>query len=348
MATRYFFNITIFVFLVFQVQAQGNFSIKITQVYPSPGGLVYGNTYNLPGELEAAKENLLTQYSKKNANYVMEWTRSGKKDTRNIQNIVFVFTTDDVKYTSTKPKIPGPPSPPVRIKKFKCNVYGKPTGDPEIEDYCFHFEFFEKGGKSYSSGYYSTVEECEKAAKQYLNNQPKSENIGMVQWFKENTPLGTFPNEEKHDKFIADTNIKTEQTETNAKTHEQAATIAETQEQAESQEDNNVKKNSLFQTEIDKIQIKDEYDYTNIENNLKIILKITKNKKNVYLHDDSELQGKLDILKEHGKTIMERMKTAPKFKTIKNGFGNINFNSSQIQSINESFNKLKKLNQQLK
>jgi hypothetical protein len=213
MKTRYFFNLAIFVLAAFQIQAQDNYFIKVTKVYPSPKTVVYTNSYKLIGESETAIKNLNDHYKGENANYVIEIKKpSGTPEKREIQNIYFVYTTDtdDKKYTSSKPHIQES-SPVCTVKKFKCDIEGKPIGSPEVENYCYHFKYFEgatiEGAtEKYSNGkYYSDTTECINEAKKYFDERKNQNIIRIVRWYKGTTQKGALTNEKEYayHKFLA-------------------------------------------------------------------------------------------------------------------------------------------------
>ncbi|MDR2026480.1 MAG: hypothetical protein LBQ01_02850 [Prevotellaceae bacterium] len=128
-----------------QVQAQpGSFVVKITQVYPS-GDVVYGNNYNLSGELDKAVQKLRSQYNGKNANYVMELTRPSGKETKYIQNIYWILTENGKKTNlKNRPALKEYYHESTVVEYYACDIYGRQKSGSAKEKveydyyYCFH------------------------------------------------------------------------------------------------------------------------------------------------------------------------------------------------------------------
>jgi hypothetical protein len=143
--TKKYFNIIFFLLLSFQIQAQ-SFSIKITQVYP-PGGVVYGDAYNLSGELDKAEATLRNKYSGRDANYTMELTRPSGKETKAIQNIRWIKVENGKKSNLKSKPSPDPQksySKPTTIEIYECNNNGSKKGGSTITDYDYYY-LFSKG-----------------------------------------------------------------------------------------------------------------------------------------------------------------------------------------------------------
>ncbi|MDR0630812.1 MAG: hypothetical protein LBF70_02155 [Holosporales bacterium] len=142
---KYFVFCCYFALCFNYIQAQNSsFSIKITQVYPA-GGVVYGNMYNLSGELDKAEQKLRSQYNGKNANYIMELTRPGGKETKYIQNIHWILTENN-KTTNyqTKPEFKDYYSESTVVVCYACDIYGKQKSNSKKEEfeYNYYYSFF--------------------------------------------------------------------------------------------------------------------------------------------------------------------------------------------------------------
>jgi hypothetical protein len=169
------FTLTIFVLFSYQIQAQSSFSIKITQVYPA-GGVVFGNNYNLYGDLDKAKTQLLSQYTGKNANYIMELAHPNGKETKNIQNINWILIKNDIKNNlRNKPTFKESYPQPVNIEYYACDIYGKPKSNSgKIEKYDFFYCFYKgkdamaKNNKFCDKIVYRTETNCRKKANEYF------------------------------------------------------------------------------------------------------------------------------------------------------------------------------------
>ena len=203
MVKKYFLNSVVFVLFAFQMQAQSMFSIKITQVYPT-GGVVYGNTYDLSSELEAAEKKLRSQYTGKDANYVMELTRPSGKETKTIQNINWILVKNGVKENyKGKPVILNDSSYPeaTKIQFYACNNDGSKRGESVSIDYDHYYEFYIDGKKQPITGfpksYYRPLVECERKAKEYLKDKGDESLPCEVRIFNDRTkePVDIIDNE---------------------------------------------------------------------------------------------------------------------------------------------------------
>ena len=162
--TKKYISTIIFILFSLQIQAQ-SFSIKITQVYPA-GGVVYGDSYNLSGELDKAEATLRSQY--KDVNYTMELTRPSGKETKNIQNIRWVLVENRVK--KNRKEKPSPASSykePTTVIIYECNNNGTPKGQQNPINYDHRYEFSKNEKKINVSGY-MPLDKCKLSANEYF------------------------------------------------------------------------------------------------------------------------------------------------------------------------------------
>jgi len=190
MAKKYFISIIFIALCSLQVQAQ-SFSIKITQVYPA-GSVVYGDSYNLSGELDKAEASLRNQYTGKNANYIMELTRPSGKETKQIQNIRWIRVVNGTKENwNTKPSLlPESYPKPTTIEIYACNNNGAKTDSKDNTkiEYNHYFKFYKDkeeipidGGSNYQP-----FEKCKKSAEDYFSKTKKGNAVFFeVRIFKE-------------------------------------------------------------------------------------------------------------------------------------------------------------------
>jgi len=300
-----YFSILILIVLAFQMRAQSNFSIKVTQVYPQ-GGLVYGNTYNLSSEFENAKKNLRSQYTGKNANYIMELTKPGGKETKPIQNLKWILVTNGKKEYKDKQTY-GDSYPQVTIIKiYACNNDGSINSgskDNAVIEYDHYYKFYidnkEQNIESESDkqSYYRPVEKCKEAAKSYYEkNKPKIDSIFCeVKIFKDKNLVDSINNRNEYNNFIA-TEIQKPTLTNNNETDTQKVSCKETANQYE-------KRGEDFNAIINCINIDSIYSKKNIDDNLKLCKDAT-----TYMEkkDRTQIKNITDKLKEIFKKMREK------------------------------------------
>ena len=179
MEKKRIFCFIFFILIVAQICAQpGRFSIKITQVYPG-SSIVHSSNYNLSSELEKAEASLRSQYSVKDANYVMELVRPSGKDTKVIQNIKWIRITngkkENLKTNPPRPDLNQSYQQATVIKIYACNNDGteKANQDNYTAEFNCRFMFFKDAKDVYTSAYMSRSK-CEDLAKEYFTNHQDS------------------------------------------------------------------------------------------------------------------------------------------------------------------------------
>jgi hypothetical protein len=165
-------TLIVIVLYSFQILAQSPFSIKITQVYPA-GSVVYGNVYNLSGELDKAEQKLRSQYNGKSANYIMELTRPSGKETKYIQNIYWILSENGKKTNhKNKPTLKEYYHESTIVEYYACDIYGKQKSNspPKKIEYDHYYCFFKGGLQFYKVN--DTIiykfDDCFKRAKEYF------------------------------------------------------------------------------------------------------------------------------------------------------------------------------------
>ncbi|MCL2650261.1 MAG: hypothetical protein FWD60_04435 [Candidatus Azobacteroides sp.] len=216
MTKKYFFSSIIFVLFSFQMQAQSMFSIKITQVYPS-GRIVYSNAYNLSGELDKAEVSLRSQYTGKNANYIMELTRPSGRETKIIQNLTWIRVVNGKKENLTsRPKLEEYYSQPTKVEIYACDNNGSKKEDKGniVINYDYSFKYIGTGTDKPS--YYMSMDRCKIAAKDcFEKNKPKNDSVFFeVQIFRDKNVVDSINNRTEYELFkkaLAKKNESTQQ-----------------------------------------------------------------------------------------------------------------------------------------
>lgn len=147
----------------FPTQAQ-SFSIKITQVYPR-GGVVFGDSYNLWGELKKAESALRTQYSGGKVNYIMELSGPGTKETKAIQNIRWIKIENGQKIDfKNKPGVENSYDEPTTIEIYECNNDGTKKGGGTKTSFDYYYQFTKSGQDTITDRHFRTLDESKRIA----------------------------------------------------------------------------------------------------------------------------------------------------------------------------------------
>jgi len=164
--TKKYFSIILLILFSLQIQAQ-SFSIKITQVYPA-GGVVYGESHNLSGELDKDEATRRNQYTGKDANYTMELIRPSGKQIKDIQNIRWILVENGVKKNRKEKPIPATSyKEPTTVKIYECNNNGTLKGQENIINYDHRYEFLKSKEKITVSDY-MPLDKCKLLANEYF------------------------------------------------------------------------------------------------------------------------------------------------------------------------------------
>jgi hypothetical protein len=188
-----------------QIQAQSSFSIKITQVYPA-GGVVYGNMYNLSGELNRAETQLRNKYSGNSANYIMELTRPQGKETKSIQNIFWILVENNkTTNRSSKPTLPQYYIEPTVAEYYKCDIRGNKVSDYSKQDYDYFYRFY-KGNDVVENpdDFYRTKTSCETLSREIFNKN-KVDSIYCVAkiYDSKRNVRDSIDNKEEYNRYLA-------------------------------------------------------------------------------------------------------------------------------------------------
>ena len=211
MANKHLFITVIASLMALQAIAQNNFSIKVTQVYPA-GNVVYGNTYNLSSELEAAERTLRAQYTGRDANYTMELTRPSGKDTKTIQNIHWILIENGVrKNLKSKPTLADYYQKVTSIELYACNNNGAKIESAENVKalYDHHLKFFindQEAPFDYAGRYLTEKDSKTMASVVFEKNKPLTDDkLYEVRVFKDKTHLAdiSVTNKNEYDKYQA-------------------------------------------------------------------------------------------------------------------------------------------------
>jgi hypothetical protein len=164
--TKKYFSIILFTLFSFQIQAQ-SFSIRITQVYPA-GGVVYGNSYNLSGELNRAEEELRRQYTGRDANYIMELTRPSGRETKTIQNIHWILIENGVRRNfRTEPTFEDSYPQAMTMEWYACHNNGTPRGQRTTKNFHYRYRVSKDDIVVFTSEY-MTLEKSKSLAKEFF------------------------------------------------------------------------------------------------------------------------------------------------------------------------------------
>jgi hypothetical protein len=171
MKRKLVFSIVFFVLVLGEIQAQpGSFAIKITQVYPV-GGVVYGNNYNLSGEQDKAEAKLRSQYTGKDANYIMELTYPSGKETKVIQNIYWILIENGKKKNlNSKPRLQDYYLEPTNIEYYSCDIRGNKKDEFPKIDYEYFYRFYKGNNEPFENKQYYLLDSCKKIANEYFKN----------------------------------------------------------------------------------------------------------------------------------------------------------------------------------
>jgi hypothetical protein len=207
-----FLSLIVIILISFQIQAQSLFSIKITQVYP-PGGVVYGNMYDLSGELDKAEAQLRSQYNSKNANYIMELTRPSGKETKYIQNICWILIENGTKTNcKSKPTLKEFYPEPTIVESYACDIYGKLKSYSNYEkfEYDYYYSYcFRKGKERFRcnnqiQGIYWTRNECDKGATKHFFINKVDSLLCIIKIFNsKGMPIDSFDNKKEHNQYLS-------------------------------------------------------------------------------------------------------------------------------------------------
>jgi len=224
--TKNIFTLTIIILFSYQIQAQSSFSIKITQVYPA-GGVVFGNNYNLYGDLDKAKTQLLNQFTGKNANYIMELAYPNGKETKNVQNINWILIENDIKKNlENKPTFQESYPQPTNIEYYACDIYGNPKlNSKKIEKYDFFYCLYKgkdamaKNTKICDNVVYRTEINCRKKANEdFQASKIESLLCKVIIYNSKGVVIdSTINNREEYDSFLAAKEAETKETEAKRK-----------------------------------------------------------------------------------------------------------------------------------
>jgi len=199
-------------YITYVAAQPGNFSIRVTQVYPA-GSVVYGNSYNLSSELEAAEKSLRSQYIGKDANYTVELIRPSGKESKVIQNINWVLIENGVrKNFKNKPVINNFYSQATSIELFACNNNGSRKEDTgnitkAYDHYC-RLYLNDKEQETDESKHFLTLNDCKDiAGRIFLTNKPTTDSVLCeVKIFnaKETIVDDSFTNRNEYEQFKKD------------------------------------------------------------------------------------------------------------------------------------------------
>lgn len=121
----------------FSLYAQ-DFKVEIKQVFPKKA-TVYSNTFRFKREMESAVSSQSSKYRGNNNNYsILIETSSGKKETRPIQNIVWVESVNGAKTYHKKPTSPASSYKSATVwQGCACAIDGSPKGAVKKEDFIY-------------------------------------------------------------------------------------------------------------------------------------------------------------------------------------------------------------------
>ncbi len=195
----YLLGIVAVVLFCTQAQAQGGaFSIRVREIYPG-NATVYGNTFSLSNEQDAAERKLVQQYSGRDANYVIELTRPWGEETRPVQNIKWILIENGIRtlYRS-EPVLPDCSPEVLRMELYPCNNNGSRIGGENVvvRNLDHYYKFYIGSVEQMRSNFTSRDRCLDLAKKYYDENKREGVSCRVVVYNSDNVEIDSIDNGE--------------------------------------------------------------------------------------------------------------------------------------------------------
>lgn len=187
-------------FVCFSLYAQ-DFKVEIKQVFPKKA-TVYSNTFRFKREMESAVSSQSSKYRGNNNNYsILIETSSGKKETRPIQNIVWVESVNGAKTYHKKPTSPASSYKSATVwQGCACAIDGSPKGAVKKEDFIYRVSLIGSENE-YETDFISLKSAKAEANKIFAKSNTNDSLVEVVIYKfvgKEKTKIDTLTNKKEY------------------------------------------------------------------------------------------------------------------------------------------------------